>query len=273
MRRVLFAALLFAATTTFAQTIPPPPYQEVLVPLSVPDLPGANGSVWRTDLWAVNGSTSTASVAALPCIVVSPGPTFCAGAIAIPPNRTVQLPPLGGTAAAPGVLLRVSTLHAESTAFTLHVRDVTRNGESWGTEIPVLRMRDLFLRPVHLTSIPFGSDYRQTLRLYAILPGGGSTARFRVKLYDVNANADRMLRDEVVTLELPPTPPPNAIGTSLAQATVTDLFHIEIGGVDRVRVTIEPVTDPLAFAAPVPFWAFVSVTNNKTQQVTTVTPR
>jgi hypothetical protein len=124
-----------------------------------------------------------------------------------------------------------------------------------------------------MTNIPFGGDYRQTLRIYALLDNIAS-ARFRVKLYEVTGSAaDRLLREDVVTLEPPPPPPPNQIGTPLAQLTLTDLFAIEIGGVHRVRVSIEPMTEPTALLWPVPYWAFVSITNNDTQQVTTVVPR
>lgn len=267
LSRTPVLVLLFAASA-FART--PPLHQRILVPISVGDVPGANGSIWTAELWAVNTSTERVPVAALPCIVSST--EGCASDLELLPGRTTKLPAFGSSAA-PGVLLLIPPERAMQTGFTLHVRDLAQQSQSWGAEIPVVREKDFFTGPAHMANVPFGSDYRQTLRIYAILDNV-ATARLRVKMYAVNAGSeDRLLRDDVVTLEPGPAPPPNRIGSPLAQITLTDLFAIEIAGVDRVRISIEPLTDPVALLPPIPFWAFVSITNNKTQQVTTVTPR
>jgi|SRR5687768_17246499 len=263
-------ALVSVGLTACASALTPPPHQRVLVPVSVADVPGAVGSLWTAELWAVNANAEKAGVAALPCLVDPVA--FCAATVDLLAGRSTRIPPLGN-ADSPGVLLLVPTHLANQIGFTLHVRDLSRQSESWGAEIPVVRERDFFTNPSHITSIPFGSGYRQTLRIYALLDSI-SSARFRVKLYEVTGTAnDRLLREDIVTLEPPPPPPPNRIGTPLAQITLTDLFAIEIGGVNRVRVSIEPMTEPTALLPPIPYWAFVSITNNQTQQVTTVTPR
>ena len=101
----------------------------------------------------------------------------------------------------------------------------------------------------------------------------GNTAQLRINLFGVTASEDRLLREEVVTLELPPPPPPNRIGTVLAQVTLTGLFAVDAEGAERFRITVEPVSNPLTPFLPIPYWAFVSVTNNRTHHVTTVTPR
>ncbi|HEX9983626.1 MAG TPA: hypothetical protein VGF69_10205 [Thermoanaerobaculia bacterium] len=268
MRYSVLGLCVLVATTAVALT--PPPYERVLVPLSVADAPGANGSLWTTEFSIVNGATVGGSLSPRPCIAGT-GPLPCLETILLPPNRTVRVPPFG-TPEAPGVLFLVSAWTAPVTSFTLHVRDLSRQGESWGAEVPVVRERDFFTGMVNMTSIPFGADYRQTLRVYALLDNGGS-ARFRVKLYAVEAAEDRLLREEVITLDPPPPPPPNRLATPLAQTTITALFAGGAAGATRVRVSIEPVTDPLALAQPHRYWAFVSVTNNVTQQVTTITPR
>ncbi len=265
------AALALTLLTVTANALTPPPLQRVLVPISVDDVAGANNSLWTAELWAMNANGQPVVVGTLPCTLGGSN-VACAPSFELAPGRTTRIPALGSPSS-PGVLLLVPADHAGQIAFTLHVRDLNRQSESWGAEIPVVRERDFFTNPSHMTNIPFGSDYRQTLRIYALLDNL-ATARLRVKLYEVTGTADdRLLRDDVVTLELPPPPPPNQIGTSLAQITLTDLFAIEIGGVNRVRVSIEPMTEPMALLPPVPYWAFVSITNNKTQQVTTVAPR
>ncbi|HEX8154532.1 MAG TPA: hypothetical protein VF698_15465 [Thermoanaerobaculia bacterium] len=260
-------AIVFVLAATAASALTPPPYQRVLVPLSVAELAGANGSRWTTELWAVNHSGEAAWVAPLPCIVSSA--SICADQIDIPAGRSVRLPPLGN-ASYPGVLALIPAWNAVS--LTLHVRDLSKQSESWGTEIPVVRESEFFTRPTSASGIAFGRDYRHTLRLYALLDNRPSV-QYRVKLYGITAAEDRLLREQVVTLVAPPAPPPNRIGTLPAQTTLTDFFNVAAPDVDRVRLTIDLVTDPLALQAPVPYWGFVSVTNNVTQQVTTVTPR
>ena len=266
--RVLTLAFAVLASATASATLPPP-LQRVLVPVTVADVPGANGSLWTTELWAVNTNSETVSVAAVPCLLAESG---CQSAFDLAPGRTTKVAPLGN-ADNPGVLLLVPTHRASKVAFTLHVRDLKKQAESWGAEIPVVRESQMFAGPAHLPNVPFGGEYRQTLRIYALLDNVQS-ASFRVKMYDVTGTReDRLLREDVVTLNRPPEPPPNRIGTPLAQIALMDMFLIEIAGVQRVRISIEPMTDPAALRPPIPYWAFVSITNNKTQQVTTVTPR
>jgi hypothetical protein len=45
----------------------------------------------------------------------------------------------------------------------------------------------------------------------------------------------------------------------------TDAFP-QLNGLDKVRVEVTPLTEGLRF------WTFVSITNNETQHVTTITP-
>lgn len=267
--RILSVAFILLASTTYATT--PPPFQRILVPISVADVPGANGSLWTTELWAVSATPGeTAKVAVLPCLIAPQG--LCEPAFELQPQRSTKIAPMG-TAENPGVLLLVPAWLSARMGFTLHVRDRNRQSEAWGAEIPVVRESDFITHSAHLPNVPFGGNYRQTLRIYALLYTV-SSARFRVRMFEVTGTReDRLLREDVVTLELPPAPPPNRIGTPLAQITLTDLFLIEIGGVNRVRISIEPMTDPVALIPPIRFWAFVSITNNATQQVTTVTPR
>jgi hypothetical protein len=269
-----FRTLALAATVLLAVgavAVPPLPYQRVLIPISVFDVPGANGALWTTELWGFNGNAADiVYVEPLPCLVISM--SRCATSFALPPGRSTRVLPYG-TAQAPGVLMLVPSHLAEKTYFTLHVRDLNRQSESWGAQIPVVRERDLLISPTHMTNIPFGSDYRQTLRIYALLSGPMS-ARFRVKLFQITGSTeDRLLTEQVITFDPPPVPPPNQISSPLVQLTLTDMFLIEIGGVNRVRVTIEPMTEPTALLPPIPYWAFVSITNNRTNEVTTVVPR
>lgn len=268
MRATAAALILAAFSAVPVSATTPPRYVRVLVPLTVADLPGANGSLWTTELWAVNASDQPMELPSLPCIAGAS--TLCADAPSVPANRTVKVAPREN-AAFPGVLILVPSELSASANFTLHIRDLSRQSESWGTEIPVVRERDFFAAStrVSVANIPFGADYRQTLRIYALDDHGTGTL-FRVSVYAIDPAEDRLLQQIEIKLDPPSVPPPNRIGTPLAQVTITDLFTVDTGAADRVRVTIEPI---YSSSSPWAYWAFVSITNNKNQQVTTAVPR
>lgn len=261
---LLFALAVPAAAFAQAQE---GELQRVLVPISVSDVAGANGSLWTSELWAVNGSEEPGVAVALPCILDGNG---CPTTV-LEPDRSVRLPNWG-TPQQPGVLILVS----EPASLTLHVRDKSRNEQSWGAEIPVVREDDFLEEMSHMTGIPAGPAWRHTLRIYAIsnalgipIPGFPETGDgFLVRLYAVTATGDQLLREREYLI--PPTaiPPPNRIPSPLSQFTITDLFAGTAGN-ERLRVTIEPFRAGFVFT-PLPYWAFVSVTNNETQQITTV---
>ncbi|HEY0142020.1 MAG TPA: hypothetical protein VGF48_14065 [Thermoanaerobaculia bacterium] len=266
------AVLLFAlvvSATAFAQTPPPAEgeLQRVLIPISVSDVPGANGSLWTSELWAVNGSEEPGVAFALPCALAPDG----CGATILEPDRSVRLPNWG-TPQQPGVLLLVS----DPTSLTLHVRDKSRNEQSWGAEIPVVDEDDFFDEVSHMTGIPAGPAWRHTLRIYSIsntfgipvpgLPVGRDG--FIVRLYAVTAAGDQLLREREYLIPPHAVPPPNQIPSPLGQFTITDLFA-GTAQHERLRVSIEPFSEGFSFS-PTPYWAFVSVTNNESQQFTTV---
>lgn len=247
--------------------------KRVLVPISVSDTPGANGSIWTSELWAVNGSeTQPAFAIALPCRL--DGSTGCAAAD-VAPNRSVRLPNWGNPSQ-PGVLL----MSTPNISYTLHVRDKSRGDLTWGTEVPVVREDEFLTEDAHLTGIPAGPAWRQTLRIYSMnqlgnfgfdgFEFGGLT--FDVKLYAVTPSGDQLLRRIEVKFPASPIPPPNQIPSPLSQTTITDLFA-NTSQYERLRLTIEPDHGGFFGGSPYSYWAFVSVTNNETNQVATVVAR
>ncbi|MGZ5459947.1 MAG: hypothetical protein ACXW5U_10820 [Thermoanaerobaculia bacterium] len=100
----------------------------------------------------MNASSDAAPIAAVPCIVAS-NLIHCVPLMTVPPNRTLAIPALG-TAEKPGALLHIPTPSASQMSFTLTARDLSKQSESWGVEIPVVRTRDFFIGPIHLTAIP-----------------------------------------------------------------------------------------------------------------------
>jgi hypothetical protein len=182
---------------------------------------GAHGSEWVSEAaifnpgrWFVENFNR---IDTLPCIDYG-----CTDLLS--PNDFLSF---GGSGYANGVALLVPRPEAEHVSFSLRVRDVARQAEGFGTEVPVVREEDMYSdETITLLDVPLDPRYRTKLRLYSF---GPSFAGF-------------------VALHKP---------------------------ADGARVTAFSVVmrrscSGLSYGATT--WAFASVTNNDTQQVTIVTP-
>jgi len=123
------------------------------------------------------------------------------------------------------------------------VHDTTRDGDSWGVEIPAVPDTQ-FRRSIVLLSVPADARYRSLLRVY----GYGSfdtnvTVAFR------DDGTGEFLGSQALLLR-----------SGYAQLPI-DTFP---GAHARLRVQVTSDSSLI--------WAFASITNNVTQQVTTVTP-
>ena len=126
----------------------------------------------------------------------------------------------------------------DSLAFGLRVADVSRSATSHGTEIPVVRESDFTTGRIALLGVPTDPRFRLTLRIYSLVPPGGPVS---IDGYgQVALTPGRDLFDPSYA-EIPDLP-----------RTLT-------------RVVLQP--------GPTPIWAFITVTNNETQQITTITPQ
>jgi hypothetical protein len=126
----------------------------------------------------------------------------------------------------------------------LRVHDVTRSDVNFGTEIPIVREGDWVNDHIVLTGVPTDSRFRNTLRIYGQEP-------FQA----------------VVTIG-------NRAPVHLTLSQANGLFEVPYaiwGDFPRdgapVRVTIESVPND------VPMWAMITVTNNETQLISTITPQ
>ena len=231
-------------------------YERMLVPIVFPnDIAGANGSLWRTELSGFN----------------SGGANFLFG----DPLQTCQFPdgrcqwfvdryrpftpnvPTDGHvpgrllyAGGPGDPERVS-IHAR-------VRDVSRETESHGVEVPAVTENRAYgpHEVIGLPRVPMGPLYRQKLRVYDLEGARGRSVTVRLIVFGVG----ELARTLTTTSE-----PSNDYPLYPGYAEL-DLDTIpELAGATRADVSIETPYEGK-------FWAFISVTNNATQQITTVTP-
>lgn len=241
--------------------------ERLLIPVTLSQpLPGAYGSLWSTELVARNMGSTAVQVRHIAPLCNFP----CAPEAEVPPNETVVLlPGIIGTDRNAAI---IEASPANDLAFHLRVQDLSRQAETWGTEVPVVREHELRTSTLALVNVPVGEGFRNTLRIYEI--DGTPDAEVLVRLYGirpgpvgmfVSPRPDQLLGERRLRL-VPPLPFQRE--RSPAYLELGDLGQIApLGASERVVVQIEPVSPGMRF------WAFVSVTNNTTQHVTVITPQ
>jgi hypothetical protein len=192
------------------------------------------------------------------------------------PPSTTFFPVVHSGSSSQGAIMLVERSYAPSIIFQLRVQDVSRQSQTWGTEIPVVRESKLLRSSFDLLDIPLTSEFRSTLRLYDVDAHSDAQALLRFyRVYPTTripfgdtgpAQADTLLTERTIALSVEHRP----MGPSydLGYAEISNLDAIpELLGTDRLRIEVKPITPNLRL------WAFVSVTNNVTQHVTTITPQ
>jgi len=155
-------------------------------------------------------------------------------------SATITLNPSIG----PGAFFFVPKRIADRVTATLRVHDTSRDADSFGTDIPVVPETQ-FRASVLIPSVPADARFRSLLRIYA--PVSGSTS---VTLAIRDDDSGALLATQPLTID------------SYAQVAIDPQ-----PGHSRVRLEVASTGQP-----PIPIWAFVAVTNNTTQQVTTIVP-
>lgn len=246
--------LLVAAASGLAQGHPDD--EKVIIPLYAKDsgVPGAYGSRFVTELYARNDSPNFVRVDTWGrCELAS------CRLVPLEAMTTRQLFPAEEYTVYPvSVFLYLRRPGNESISFNLRVQDLSRQSLTWGTELPVVREKDVFRTRVSLLNVPVAERFRQALRIYDY---DFDSSQVRIRMY---AQAtDALLVDDTVTLR--------ALVSKETPALVfiNDLVqrYPSLVSTDRVRIAIDPVTPNMRF------WAFVSVTNNETQHITLITPQ
>jgi hypothetical protein len=278
---VLAGAVLMSANAP-AQTPNPADFERLLVPAYYgTPRPGAFGSQWVSELTVQN-------VGAVPVPVFQRGCLyFCSCEVIVTCVGAGQpLQPLAPFGPAAGHLL-LGDPYAPNTAiflyteraragqvlFKLRVRDLSRAATSFGTESPVVRERDFRTGTTTLTNVPLDERFRAHLRIFGISsPSRSGMVRVRVFAMDGSVplaeyqlgfgGAFVDLRGGLPTRNNIDAPYPGyAEIPNVRRALPANAVAAE-----RVRIQIDSLTDGLEY------WAFVSVTSNETQHVTTITP-
>jgi len=226
----------------------------LLVPVAISGA-GAFGTNWRTELLVNNANIQNVALTGpftSPALSVKTIPVFSTASVTL-------VPPPGNA----GAYLYVPKRLFENVTASLRVHDSTRDGDSWGTDVPVVPETQ-FKRFVMLVGVPADSRYRTLLRVYGY---NASDTPVRVDISD-DATGEALATHEALLISgLSSVGPDAPAAPSYAQIALDPLLAPFAATHPRIHLEVTSTFDP-----PPPLWAFVSVTNNATQQVTTITP-
>ncbi len=157
---------------------------------------------------------------------------------------------------------------ADQVRFSTVVRDISRQNETWGAEIPAVRERELRADHIELIRVPTDPAFRRNLRLYTVRTDTtvNDVSALRVRVYDVAEDLfarERLLGEREFTLDSRSGQEPGYVGY-LMVSNIDELFAG--AQTNAVRIVVERISGTAKL------WAFVTLTNNETHHVTTVTP-
>lgn len=240
---ILVIVMCFAAQQTSAQGFPP--LERILLPLFAEQTPGAYGSLWATEVWIYNDNDKPAGVGNL-----------------FPPDGSNILPKQSRSAVGygPGPARSITVLADEAPRlhFNLRVRDRSRQAQTAGTEIPVVRESEFLSGKVILLNVPAEERFRQMLRVYQFVGNGQAPGSVRVRFFRIGNVPDALVHEETLFLDAPGQSP-LAYAQSALNPAILDA--------SAVRIEMESLSPSMRY------WGFVSVINNETQHVTTITPQ
>ena len=241
MRCTLAVTAMLLAAPLFAQN------ERLLLPIFTPPVAGAFGAEFHTDVTVGNLGKAVLSLSGLAydCAVIISCPAT-PNRIDLPADRVLRSDEVVHNGA-PGRFVFVPKEDMDRLSMSLRVHDVTREELNFGTEMPIVRESEFVNGPIVFPLVPDFSFYRNTLRIYAaspvdVLVKAGSQPAVRLHLTGAADQFD----------------PAYAV-----------FNHFRGAGFARVTITVDQPDN----ATPIPIWAFITVTNNQTQAITTITPR
>jgi hypothetical protein len=236
----------------------PEQFERILVPLLIPPVAGAFGAIFETSLTLstkrpetmVNVHGLRMDCLNLPC------PWDRADTVEVGHGEARIRSDALKYDGTPGRFLYVRRDDAFEIAAHLRVRDVTRTALNLGTELPLVRASEFNEDRLYFENELPSNRYRTSLRIYAPAITGAHV---------LVEHLDGTVTDHAVDV--------NATGT-----TIYDPAYGYFGDFpEEGWLSITVVADRPPFGSPmppeVPVWAFVTLTNNETQMITTITPQ
>ena len=224
--------------------------ERVLVPLLFSG-PGAFGSQWTTEVAITNAADVPLDIFKSPftnSAPLEPGET-----------RTLTTADIGQRPT--GLFLYIPRGEDRSLQFNALVRDLSRQGEQLGAEMPSVRESEFFHQRFNLMNVPSDSRYRVALRTYAL-----GAAPIILSIYRMG-DASLLVRDTLQVGTPSSTQPANVIIPDLVSK------YPQLADAGSFRVEIQRPFEGTYGPFDPGIWAFISVTNNETQHVTIISPQ
>ena len=252
-------------------------YKRFLVPVATASaVAGAYGSIWETRLSVTNSTDHPVSI-----VGYAPSPSGC-GIATCPPLEPVAPTPPGTSFvpfrltvyASPAQFFGVDRNNAGQVHFQLHVHDLSREADDWGTQIPVVEETEFTSSELELLSVPADARFRSLLRIYSLKPRS-EIVQIQIWSYPSDQRSPIELTRQpvtdtlVTTLEVRVQP---VLSKDTVYPNVFDHGYAEVPIVlpplpNRfLRVRVHPQENDAQI------WAFIAITNNATQHVTTMVP-
>lgn len=249
MRLLVAAVLTLFPQFLMAQT----QYERILVPFDTMTLRSASGT-WRAELWVRNNGATPVNLLPEECFLIGM-PVVCERRIDVPAQHSLRLDLGMDDPNRPGAFLFVPVDRLGDVAVNLRVRDTDRGADAIGTEIPVIRSRDMKTGVATMLNVPLETNGRTHLRIYT---NEVPVASFIVRVY---GEPNGPLLAQGIYRFIGPTDAP---GYWPAVVDASAVFRSLIA--DRTRVTVESENPQL------PFWPLLTITNRRNNQVTVVSP-
>jgi hypothetical protein len=139
MIRFILPALLLNTTIAVTLSAQSVLDQRFLIPiLSYDNWPGAFGSIWHGELTLFNASDNPVNIELQVC---PPVISMCVPKAQLPPHRSAK-PAVYSATGSEGGFLYISTADLANVTFKFRVRDLSRQSQTWGTEIPLVRLTE-----------------------------------------------------------------------------------------------------------------------------------
>ena len=202
----------------------------------------------------------------------------------IDPNGTYHI--CKGYASPSGLFLFIpKTLEPKDLFINAHVRDLSRSALSAGTQIPVARESDFRSGDLLLQDIPSDARFRANLRIYAATNINSSGSRFinqggiggsvQVDIFEPGyLGTWPPLVNTTVDMSAAQTIPGSPYLTIPGYFSFGDLVATfpQLATVPRYTIRIRTGQPLISPPVELTSWAFVTITNNETQEVTIVSP-
>ncbi len=236
-------------TFTFTGEVPAS-YERLLLPIFLDPVRGQFGSEFVTSFTAQlqQGELARMHGLTFACRFICPPGEFAGTPLGVVP----AFPRLEGDSLVhdgnPGRFIYVTKDELPNVAMSLRVYDRSRTTQSFGTELPIVHENQFThgTTVITLLNVPTDARFRNALRIYATAP------------------TQVMVRVSATITEIYQPVTLSGGGSVFEPATATFTAFPPGLGLATVTITVPPEAH---------VWAFVSVTNNDTQQITTVSPQ